>query len=76
VRPPAFARFANSARHAALLSLTRRIASICIGAFILGEAGLLDDRRATAHWQFAGELRRRYPKATVEMGRIFIALIA
>ena len=52
---------------------TRRIASICIGAFVLGEAGLLDGRRATTHWQFARELQRRYPKAIVEMDRIFIA---
>jgi len=52
---------------------TRRIASICIGAFILGDAGLLDGRRATTHWLYANELQRRYPKATVEMDRIFIA---
>src|SRR3989449_10953533 len=52
---------------------TRRVASICIAAFILGEAGLLDGRRATTHWMFAAELRRRYPKATVEVDRIFIA---
>jgi transcriptional regulator GlxA family with amidase domain len=54
-------------------SKTRRIASICIGAFILGEAGLLDGRRATTHWLFAKELQRRYPKTTVEVDRIFIA---
>ena len=52
---------------------TRRVASICIAAFILGEAGLLDGRRVTTHWMFAEELRRRYPKATVEVDRIFIA---
>lgn len=52
---------------------TRRIASICIGAFILGEAGLLDGRRATTHWFYANELQRRYPKARVEMDRIFVA---
>ena len=52
---------------------TRRIASICIGAFILGEAGLLDGRRATTHWLFAKELQRRYPKVSVEVDRIFIA---
>lgn len=57
------------------LATTRRIASICIGAFTLGEAGLLDGRRATTHWLYAGELQRRYPKATVEMDRIFIAVI-
>jgi transcriptional regulator GlxA family with amidase domain len=52
---------------------TRRVGSICIGAFILGAAGLLDGRRATTHWMFAEELRRRYPKVTVEVDRIFIA---
>ena len=55
------------------LTNTRRIASICVGAFILGEAGLLDGRRATTHWLFAKDLQRRYPKATVEVDRIFIA---
>ena len=52
---------------------TRRIASICVGAFILGEAGLLDGRRATTHWLFGQELQSRYPKARVELDRIFIA---
>ena len=52
---------------------TRRVGSICIGAFILGAAGLLDGRRATTHWMLAEELRRRHPKATVEADRIFIA---
>jgi transcriptional regulator GlxA family with amidase domain len=52
---------------------TRRIASICVGAFILGEAGLLDGRRATTHWLFGKELQSRYPKARVEVDRIFIA---
>jgi len=55
------------------LTKTRRIASICAGAFILGEAGLLDGRRATTHWLFAKELQRRYPKTSVEVDRIFIA---
>jgi transcriptional regulator GlxA family with amidase domain len=52
---------------------TRRIAAICIGAFALGEAGLLDGRRATTHWAHAQELQQRFPKAKVEMDRIFIA---
>jgi NAD(P)-dependent dehydrogenase (short-subunit alcohol dehydrogenase family) len=42
------------------------------GAFILAEAGLLDGRRATAHWAFARELQTRFPKITVEEDRIFI----
>jgi transcriptional regulator GlxA family with amidase domain len=51
----------------------RRVASICIGAFILAEAGLLDGRRATTHWAFAKEFAERFPKVRVEMDRIFIA---
>jgi transcriptional regulator GlxA family with amidase domain len=52
---------------------TRRIASICVGAFILGEAGLLDGRRATTHWLYGQELQRRYPKARVDVDRVYIA---
>lgn len=52
---------------------TRRIASICLGAFTLAEAGLLDGRRATTHWACAQELQQRFPKIRVEMDRIFIA---
>lgn len=51
---------------------SRRIASICVGAFILGEAGLLDGRRCTTHWMFGDELRHRFPKARVEIDRIFV----
>lgn len=53
----------------------RRIAtmvSICTGAFILGEAGLLDGHRATTHWRFLEELRRRFPGATVVDEGIFV----
>jgi transcriptional regulator GlxA family with amidase domain len=51
---------------------TRRIASICVGAFILGEAGLLDGRRSTTHWLYGKELQARFPKTRVEIDRIFI----
>ncbi|HMN39041.1 MAG TPA: GlxA family transcriptional regulator [Hyphomicrobium sp.] len=50
----------------------RRIASICTGAFVLGEAGLLDGRRVTTHWLHARELQGRFPKAKVDEDRIFI----
>lgn len=39
--------------------------SICTGAFVLGEAGLLDGQRATTHWRWTAELRARFPKAKV-----------
>jgi transcriptional regulator GlxA family with amidase domain len=50
----------------------RRVASICRGAFVLAEAGLLDGRRATTHWSRARELQTRFPKVKVEEDRIFI----
>jgi transcriptional regulator GlxA family with amidase domain len=50
----------------------RRIAAVCTGAFVLAEAGLLDGRRATTHWQHARELQRDYPMAKMEEDRIFI----
>jgi transcriptional regulator GlxA family with amidase domain len=52
---------------------TRRLASICFGAFSLGEAGLLNGRRATTHWRYAEELQTRFPECRVEPDRIFIA---
>jgi transcriptional regulator GlxA family with amidase domain len=52
---------------------SRRIASICTGAFVLAAAGVLDGRRATTHWASARELQRRYPAVKVEEDRIFVA---
>ena len=51
---------------------SRRMAAICTGAFLLAEATLLDERRATTHWLLARELKQRYPKVYVEEDRIFI----
>ena len=50
----------------------RRTASVCTGAFILGDAGLLEGRRVTTHWAHARALQKRFPKAHVEEDRIFI----
>ncbi len=62
--------FVNFLRQASEHS--RRTASICTGAFMLAEAGLLDGRRVTTHWGYARELQRKYPKTKVEEDRIFI----
>jgi transcriptional regulator GlxA family with amidase domain len=51
---------------------SRRVASICSGAFVLAEAGLLDGRRATMHWAHASEFRARFPNVTTDADRIFI----
>jgi transcriptional regulator GlxA family with amidase domain len=50
----------------------RRVASVCTGAFLLAEAGLLNGRRATTHWSACAALKRRYPAVTVEEDPIFI----
>jgi transcriptional regulator GlxA family with amidase domain len=49
-----------------------RVASMCVGAFTLAAAGLLDGRRATTHWQFAPELARRYPAVDVDPTVLFV----
>jgi transcriptional regulator GlxA family with amidase domain len=51
---------------------TRRLASICTGAFILAKAGLLNGRRATTHWRHAGLLARAFPEVIVEPDAIFV----
>jgi len=49
-----------------------RVLSVCTGAFILGEAGLLDGRRCTTHWRSAAELARRYPAAKVDPDVLYV----
>jgi transcriptional regulator GlxA family with amidase domain len=51
---------------------TRRLASVCTGAFILAQAGLLDGRRATTHWRHTGRLARAFPGVAVEPDAIFV----
>lgn len=50
----------------------RRIAGICTGGFVLAEAGLLANRRATTHWAYARDMQRLFPDVRVEEDRIFI----
>ncbi|MDT9594564.1 helix-turn-helix domain-containing protein [Nocardioides zeae] len=42
-----------------------RVMSVCGGAFVLGEAGLLDDRECTTHWRYTAELAARFPRARI-----------
>ena len=49
-----------------------RVASVCTGAYILAEAGLLDGRRVTTHWRDADRLAREYPSVIVDCDPIFI----
>jgi transcriptional regulator GlxA family with amidase domain len=68
IATPGLVKYLQSAIHR-----SRRIASICTGALVLAEAGLLDGRRATTHWNAAREMKRRYPRIAMEEDRIFIA---
>lgn len=55
-----------------LAATARRTASVCTGALLLAEAGLLDGRRATTHWAFAADLAARHPAVEVDPDPIFI----
>jgi transcriptional regulator GlxA family with amidase domain len=69
----------RNARDPALFAWLRRIAptlhrlgSVCVGSFLLAEAGLLNGRRATSHWRFSKELARRYPRVNVESELVWV----
>jgi len=49
-----------------------RLASVCSGAYLLAEAGLLDGRRATTHWRRTRQFLVRYPDVKWEPDRIFV----
>lgn len=56
----------------AMAPQARRIASVCTGALLLAEAGLLAGKRATTHWGFCDQLATQYPDVTVEPDPIFV----
>jgi transcriptional regulator GlxA family with amidase domain len=51
---------------------TRRIASVCTGIYGLAATGLLDGRRVTTHWRFAGDVAKQFPKLRVEPNALFV----
>jgi transcriptional regulator GlxA family with amidase domain len=69
----------DSGRHDLLLAALRkadangaRIASICTGAFLLAEAGLLDGKRATTHWAHAEKMTERFPQIDVDPNVLYV----
>ncbi len=53
-------------------SRARRVTSVCTGAFLLAEAGVLDGREATTHWSATQQLARAYPAVRIQGDRIFV----
>ena len=49
-----------------------RIVGLCLGAFAVAEAGLLDGRTAVTHWGFADEFERRFPAVTLDRGSLYL----
>ena len=56
----------RTAKHA------RRVASVCMGAFLLAQAGILDGRRATTHWQYMEQFRKEFPHVRTEGDHIYL----
>ena len=51
---------------------SRRIASICTGAFVLARSGLMDGKRVTTHWSFGRRLQQQFPALTVDEDKIYV----
>lgn len=67
-RPPAALLAALVAAH----ERGAQVVGLCLGAYVLAAAGLLDGRRATTHWAFAGDFARRYPAVRVDADVLYI----
>src|SRR3954467_893947 len=70
LRAPRDERLVRWVKRAAARS--RRVASVCTGAYMLARAGLLDGRRAATHWASAADLARRHPEVEVDPEAIFV----
>ncbi len=55
----------------AAMKSARRVCSVCSGAYVLAQAGILDGKRCTTHWRRTPDFRERYPKALLEPDRIY-----
>ncbi|CAM5488435.1 GlxA family transcriptional regulator OS=Streptomyces alboniger OX=132473 GN=CP975_31150 PE=4 SV=1 [Streptomyces alboniger] len=55
-----------------LAGQSRRVASVCTGAYVLAAAGLLDHRRVTTHWGWGERLAERHPAVAVDVGPLYI----
>src|SRR5262245_63497681 len=67
VRDPALSMWMRN-----ISPVIRRLGGVCVGSFLLAEAGLLNGKRATTHWKFGRELAKRYPKVRVESDPIWV----
>jgi transcriptional regulator GlxA family with amidase domain len=67
VRDPVLSRWLKR-----MAASTRRVGAVCVGSFLLAEAGLLNGRRATTHWRFGRELAARYPGVRVEHDPLWV----
>lgn len=70
--PPPQQDEATLDRLRAMARESRRVAGLCTGAFLLGQMGVLEGRRATTHWAYARQMRETFPGVQVEDDRIFI----
>ncbi|MCU1648497.1 MAG: uncharacterized protein JWN03_8772 [Nocardia sp.] len=64
------ARVVDAVREASRRGAT--VLTVCSGAFLAGEAGLLDGRRCTTHWRYVDQLAQRFPLATVDPDVLFV----